>query len=80
MDWLSKKDSIKIAIVYDFIIDPRLLSNWVKVANWKIPNNVACGDDNVTFYAVRKNAASELKQNLVGFQKYLPSDIVVTYY
>lgn len=80
MDWLSKKDSVKIAIVYDFLNDPRLLSRWVKVANWQIPNNVACGDDNVTFYAVEKDAAPALKENLLAFQKSLPGDVIVKYY
>ena len=80
MDWLSKKDSIKIAICYDYFNDPNLLHRWNKVATWEIPNNVACGDKTVSFYAVDKNQAPVLKKDLQDFQKSLPGEVVVRYY
>jgi len=80
MDWLSKKDSVKIAICYDYFNDPNLLRRWDKIATWQIPNNVACGDDIVSFYAVQKGAGPNLKKNLLEFQKSLPREVVVKYY
>lgn len=81
LDWLSRKDSIKLAIIFDYWTDPSLSKRWSKVANWKIPNNVACGEDNVSFYAVDKDAAPELKKDLQEFQKKsLPKDVEVRYY
>jgi hypothetical protein len=78
--WITKRDSIKIAILYDVFNDPALLSRWNKVATWQIPNNVTCGDDIVSFYAVNPEAKQGLLNNLYDYQKTLPSDVVVTYY
>jgi len=80
LDYLTKKEAVKIAVVYDVFNYPALLSRWNKIATWKIPNNVACGDDIVSFYAVDQSAGPLLKSNLLAFQPLLPKEVVVKYY
>lgn len=80
LDLLSKRDSVKIAICYDYFTDPGLLQRWTKTATWQIPNNVACGDAIVSFYAVDPAAKPDLLKNLRDYQGSLPTDVQVKYY
>jgi hypothetical protein len=77
---LAQKERVKIAVVYDVFNDPQLLHKWDKIATWQISNNVACGDDTVSFYAVDKLAGPELKMHLKEFQASLPKGVAVKYY
>jgi hypothetical protein len=80
LDWLSKKEKVKIAIVYDKWFYSALLQRWNKTATWQIPDNVMCADDHVTFYAVDSAAKPDLLKNLQDFQRLLPTDVAVKYY
>jgi hypothetical protein len=71
---------VKVAVVYDTWFDSTLLQHWQKVATWKIQNNVICGSDEVSFYAVDPAEAAPLKQKLSTFQQQLPASVQVTYY
>jgi len=85
--WASRQD-VEIAIVYDSWYREGPLSgirsgrpdglpaSWVKVATWKIPNNVICGDSVVTFYAVRRDAAERLRACLREFDAELPPAVI----
>lgn len=75
----GRKD-VKIALVYDTWFDSTLLQQWEKVATWKISDNVICGSDEVSFYAVDPAAAAGLQQKLRLFQPKLPAGVLVTYY
>jgi len=80
-DFLGKftqQQQVKIAIVYDTWFDSTLLKNWKKIAVWKISNNVICGSDEVSFYAVDPAAADTLRMNLKAFGPHLPSDVLIT--
>jgi len=80
LDSFSKKNNTKIAIVYDSWFDSALLKRWQKVATWKIQDNVICGDDTVSFYETDGESTTQLKNNLLDFQKKLPQSIEVKYY
>lgn len=80
LDSLARQKGATIAIVYDSWFDPQLLHRWQKVATWKIPNNVICGDDTVSFYAVDASAAGMLLNNLKAYQPTLPQDVERHYY
>ncbi len=75
---LSQQHGVAIAIVYDsfFATDiGGLPPQWVPLGKWRMPDNVICGDDNVTLYAVDPSARGELKQNLRQFAPELPADV-----
>jgi len=52
-----------------------LPGQWVPVGTWTIPNNVICGGDNVTLFAVIPNAAPHLAQDLTDFSSQLPAGL-----
>lgn len=76
----SQQQQVKIAVVYDSWFDPALLQHWKKVAAWKISNNVICGADEVSFYAVDPAAAATLQEQLKAFHTQMPAGVQVNYY
>jgi hypothetical protein len=80
LDSLSKKNQVKMAMAYDVWFNDSLKNHWQKVASWQIQNNVICGDDEVSFYAVDSSHIPLLKQQLAEFQSSLPSTISVKYF
>jgi len=79
-DRLTQQEKAQIAILYERYNDPVLLNKWQKIATWQIPNNIICGDDLVTFYAIDKNIAPDLRKNLAKFQPSLPPGVTVEYF
>ena len=80
LDSLSRRSGVKVAVVFDSWFPDSLLHRWQKVATWQIQNNVICGDDKVTFYALDMRDAPALKENLREFQGALPVGVGVRYY
>ncbi len=76
IDRLTSKESVKIAIIYDHWHHPKLLSNWLKVGQWTISNNIVCGGRTVSFYALSASAKDNLIENLKRFSSGLPKDVV----
>jgi hypothetical protein len=66
--------SAQVALVYDSWF--QIPSQWIKVGEWQITNNVVCGDDTVSFYAVDPRAAPGLIENLRVFAPHLPGDVI----
>jgi hypothetical protein len=77
LDSLCRKRNVRIAIVFDSWFSDSLLSRWKKVATWQIPNNVICGDDTVSFYAVGQGEEDPLRKDLEAFSRELPADVRV---
>lgn len=75
---LAKQKEIKIAIVYDHWFEGYggIPPEWIKVGEWKISNNVVCGGDIVSFYAVNSSEVDNLIENLRAFSSHLPKDVV----
>jgi hypothetical protein len=76
---LSRDKNIVLAIVYDkwFQLEDLegLPPEWIKVGNWKIQNNVICGGDAVSFYAVKSSGKDQLVRNLQLFSNLLPLSV-----
>ena len=64
--YLAKRKEIKIAIRYDHWFEEYggIPSQWIKVGEWEITNNVVCGGDTVSFYAVDPEGERKLIENL----------------
>ena len=52
-------------------------TNWVKVATWRIPDNVVASEDTVAFYAINEVRAATLEANLRAFESELPPEVTV---
>jgi len=63
--------------VYDhwFDVYGGIPSQWIKVGQWKISNNVVCGGDTVSFYAVDPNEQNRLCDSLRHFSQNLPQNV-----
>ncbi len=79
-DSLIQQHQTRLAIIYETWFDPALLRRWTKVASWHNQHNVILGDDSVSFYAIRTEDTSALRQNLEMYQQNLPADVSVSYY
>jgi hypothetical protein len=75
---LAKQKNVKIAIVYDHWFERYggIPSKWIKVGEWEISNNVVCGGETVSFYAVDPSEADNLIKNLRAFSSSLPKNVV----
>lgn len=80
LDSLCRESGVKLAIVYDDWFDQALLQRWTKVATWQIRNNVICGGDTVSFYAVEREGEPVLRKNLEAYARELPPGVTVRYY
>lgn len=70
-----KSKNIELVIMYDSWFDRQLPDNWIKVASWTMPNNIICGDDDVSFYATNEASANLLKKNITTYtNQQLPKD------
>jgi hypothetical protein len=80
LDTISRRKNARLAIVYDSWFKDSLQHHWQKLATWKIPDNVVCGDDIVSFYAIDSSIAPKLKNDLILYQQSLPKEVEVKYY
>jgi hypothetical protein len=69
-----------IALLYDLRVAPGGKSlippEWAMIGQWRIPHNVVCASDTVSFYAVQPAAEAALRENLTSFSSRLPADVV----
>ena len=80
IDSFSRRNGVEFAIIYDTWFPESLPGKWHKVATWQIQNNVICGDDEVSFYALDEASKIKLAQNLRAFGQQLPPSVSVRYY
>jgi len=80
IDSVCREDNVQLAILYDQSFRPDLLSRWIKVASWQIPDKIAPREDSAFFYTPNLSDTAMLRQSLIEFQPRLPSDVVVQYY
>lgn len=71
---ICKDANVKIALLYHQWF-PALPSEWVKIGTWTIPNNVICGGDTVSIYAVDPSERGQLSKHLSEFSQILPKDV-----
>jgi hypothetical protein len=75
---MAKASNARIAIVYDEWLDPYggVPSQWIKVGEWRITNNVICASDKISFYAVDAAEIGKLRANLTAFAPRLPPTVI----
>ncbi len=78
---LAAAKGVQMIVVYDVWFDHEksLPPEWMCVARWRIPNNVVCTSDTVSFYAPTPDAAQRLLQNLQAFAPCLPAGVQTVY-
>jgi hypothetical protein len=76
---LVLKRNAVVAVIYESWFTKELTDNWQKVGTWEVSYSFMLGDTKVTFYAIDKNKAQSLKNNLVEFSSQLPKDIRIEY-
>jgi hypothetical protein len=74
---LGQQRRAKIAIVYDSWLDEYggVPPEWTPVGRWRIPDNIVCRDDTVSFYAVDPAETEHLIQSLRAFASHLPKGV-----
>jgi hypothetical protein len=82
MDEICRAHDVRIAAVYDAWFNgsecPPPPASWTRVGTWRIPDNVVCGSDLVTFYAVAPGEAAPLRARLAEFAPRLPAGVTHT--
>ena len=79
---LADAQGVKIAVVYDKWFSDGVTSwvgvplQWTRVGQWTIADNIVCGDDTVSFYAVDPSEEDDLIANLRQFASDLPSAVM----
>jgi hypothetical protein len=73
---LSKQTGTRIAIIYDNWFIGGVPPEWTRVGRWTIQNNVMCGGDTVSFYAVDPAEIAYLSESLTDFSSRLPADVI----
>ncbi|MCU0287752.1 MAG: hypothetical protein MUF15_15340 [Acidobacteria bacterium] len=81
LDYVVKKSGARIAVVYDQFfrlvgIDDDLPGDWLKVGEWRTPNNIVCVRDTVCFYALDEAEMNRLNENLKKVMCELPPDVI----
>jgi hypothetical protein len=74
---ISKDNKTGIVVIYDSWFEKYggLPKSWYNSGNWRIPDNITCGSDNITFYATDSLNRLLLSKNLFDFQKELPHEV-----
>ena len=80
LDSTTRHAGARLAIIYDSWFKNTLGNKWTKLASWQIQNNVVCGDDIVSFYAINTADSAAIKTGLRSYQMKLPPTVNVTYY
>ncbi len=75
---LAQSRDIEIAMVFDswFESSGGIPKQWYMAGKWRIPNNIICGDDTVTFYSVRPSGREKLVKSLRDFAKQMPPEVI----
>lgn len=76
---VAREEGVKIAIVYEAWYYPYggLPPEWNRVGRWTISDNIVCGGNAVTFFAVDPAEARNLESHLRDFQSQLPDCVDV---
>ncbi|MHB9023135.1 MAG: hypothetical protein ACYC7E_03035 [Armatimonadota bacterium] len=69
------KHPSRIAMVFDRWYAPALHPSWTLIGQWKIENNVACGSDIVSFYAITPEEVAPLARAFAEFTPRLPATV-----
>ena len=70
---------VSVAILYDSWFQRDQMhgvpASWIRAGQWRIRDNVICGDDIVSIYAVRPEELNQLLHNLRNFSSSMPAGV-----
>ena len=70
---------VSLAIAYELWLQlggmPGFERKWKVVGRWRVPEDIVCGSDVVSFLAVDPAGEQQLKQNFLSFSRTLPHDV-----
>lgn len=76
---LANEKGTPVAVIYDDINrmynSGGIPDSWHKVGWWTIPNNIACYNETVSFYAIDEAEIKPLRNFLTDYSKSLPPDV-----
>ncbi|MEA2174163.1 MAG: hypothetical protein QOD00_1755 [Blastocatellia bacterium] len=74
---LGERSRAKIAIVYESWLNEYggVPVEWSPVGRWRIPENIVCRDDTVSFYALDASETEHLIRSLRDFAPHLPKGV-----
>ena len=74
---LVEAEGADVAIVFErwYARFGGLPEGWIRVGEWTIPDNVACGSPTVSFFATRPDARDRLTSSLRSFSARLPTSV-----
>nr|WP_319374578.1 hypothetical protein [uncultured Methanobacterium sp.] len=72
---MIKNNNVSVIIIYNYTLGNNIPPDWIKVGEWKIKDNVACGDSVVLFYAPNPKNETYLREKLSMFSSKLPKDV-----
>jgi hypothetical protein len=78
IDEITKQKNARIAIIYDnwFKDENVIPKQWRKTGEWTLYDNIVCGDNTVSFYAVDSSVEKNLIKNLRTFSNELPQKVI----
>ncbi|MEQ8244104.1 hypothetical protein, partial [Fulvivirga sp.] len=71
---IAKNNESDLAVIYDHWYPNEVPKGWRKIETWTIQNNVICGHETVSFYAINTNMDDILKKELANHN--LPKDVI----
>jgi len=80
---LCKESCAELAILYErwtilYGIN-EIPKDWTKICTWKLPYNIVCGDNIVSFFAIDEVEKNNMRQKMSNFIKELPFAIQVIF-
>jgi hypothetical protein len=80
---LCKENNADIAMLYErwtvlYGIN-EIPKEWVKICEWRLPYNIVCGDNTVSFFVIHETEKNNMRQKMSKFIKELPFSIQVIF-
>ena len=72
---MVQTNNVSVIIIYNYTLGSNIPPDWIKVGEWEIKDNVACGDSVVLFYAPNPQNETYLREKLKMFSSKLPKDV-----
>lgn len=76
---LCAQRGVSLAVAYELWLQlggmPGFQQKWKLAGRWKIPDNIVCGSDIVSFFSVDPSGEQQLKEDLGKFSRTLPRDV-----
>jgi len=73
---LAQTHHTELAIIYDVKYVGRVPDEWIRIAQWTIPEVIIAGDNTVSFYAINPDITDTLRDNLDAYTELLPDGVI----